>query len=41
MKILNEIGIDSIKLTKKDDSYYYLDFMESGSYEVFEQSNHP
>lgn len=34
-KMLNEIGIDSVKLTKKNDSYYYLDFVEVGSYEKF------
>lgn len=35
MKTLQEIGIDSVKLTKKNDSYYYLDFMETGSYDEF------
>lgn len=36
MKMLEEIGIDSVKLTKENDEYYYLDFMELGSYKDFE-----
>ncbi|MGY4105533.1 hypothetical protein ACWOA0_07950 [Ignavigranum ruoffiae] len=35
MEMLNEIGIDSVKLTKKNNHYYYLDFVETGSYEKF------
>jgi len=40
MELLNDIGIDSVKLSKKNDSYYYLDFMESGSYEEFSENNY-
>lgn len=39
MEMLEEVGIDSVKLTKKNDDYYYLDFMESGSFEQFEENN--
>lgn len=39
MRMLEEIGIDSVKLTKKDDNYYLLDFVEAGSYEEFEENN--
>lgn len=39
MDMLKEIGIDSVRLTKKNDDYYYLDFVEEGSYEVFEENN--
>lgn len=39
MAMLEEIGIDSVKLTKKNDNYYYLDFMERGSYDEFEENN--
>lgn len=39
MEMLDEIGIDSVKLTKKSDDYYYLDFLSSGSYEEFEMNN--
>lgn len=39
MGMLEEAGIDSVKLTKKTDDYYYLDFMESGSFEQFEENN--
>lgn len=39
MDMLDEIGIDSVKLTKKSDDYYYLDFLESGSYEEFEENH--
>lgn len=39
MKDLNEVGIDSVKLSKKNDQYYYLDFMHSGSYSEFELNN--
>ncbi|MDE1549487.1 restriction endonuclease PLD domain-containing protein [Jeotgalibaca caeni] len=39
MEMLEEVGIDSVKLTKKNDGYYYLDFMESGSFELFEENN--
>lgn len=35
--ILDKIGIDSIKLSKKNDGTFYLDFLKSGSYEDFEQ----
>lgn len=37
--MLNEIDIDSVKLTKKNDNYYYLDFVEAGSFEEFEENN--
>lgn len=39
IEMLEEVGIDSVKLTKKNDDYYYLDFMESGSFELFEENN--
>lgn len=39
MEILNEIGIDSVKLTKKNDYYYYLDFVEAGSFDNFVENN--
>lgn len=39
MNLLQEIGIDSVKLTKENDDYYFLDFMETGSYEEFELNN--
>lgn len=39
MKMLEELGIDSVKLTKKNDDYYYLDFMEVGSFEEFEENS--
>lgn len=39
MRMLEEAGIDSVKLTKRTDDYYYLDFMESGSFEQFEENN--
>lgn len=39
MRMLEEIGIDSVKLTKKNDNYYLLDFVEAGSYEEFEGNN--
>lgn len=38
-KLLDEIGIDSVKLTKKNNEYYILDFMESRSFEEFEENN--
>lgn len=38
-KMLDEIGIDSVKLSKKNDEHYILDFMESGSFEKFELNN--
>lgn len=39
MEMLEEVGIDSVKLTKKNDGYYYLDFRESGSFKLFEENN--
>lgn len=39
LNTLNELNIDSVKLTKKNDDYYYLDFVESGSYIEFEENN--
>lgn len=39
MEMLDEIGIDSVKLTKKSDDYYYLDFVETGSYEDFQENS--
>ena len=39
MEMLKEIGIDSIKITKKDDENYLLDFVEVGTYHEFEESN--
>ena len=39
MSTLNEIGIDSVKLTKKAEDYYLLDFMETGSYTEFKEEN--
>ena len=39
MEMLDEIGIDSVKLTKKSDYYYYLDFVETGSYEDFQENS--
>ncbi|MBG9982129.1 NgoFVII family restriction endonuclease [Aerococcaceae bacterium DSM 111020] len=39
MDMLHEIGIDSVKLSKRDDDHYVLDFMETGSFEEFEMNN--
>lgn len=39
MEMLNEIGIDSVKLSKRDESHYILDFMEIGSFEELELNN--
>lgn len=39
MELLNEIGIDSVQLSKRDDDYYILDFMETGSFDEFELNN--
>lgn len=39
MDLLDKIGIDSVKITKVDDENYYLDFVESGTYEIFEENN--
>jgi len=39
MEMLKEIGVDSIKLTKKDDENYLLDFVEAGSFSDFEENN--
>ncbi len=39
MDMLDELGIDSVKLTKKSDDYYLLDFMKSGSFKEFEENN--
>lgn len=36
-KMLDQIGIDSIKLSKRSDGNFYLDFVKSGSYEDFEK----
>lgn len=35
--MLDTIGIDSVMLSKIDDSNYVLDFLDSGSYDEFEQ----
>ncbi|MED3644314.1 NgoFVII family restriction endonuclease [Caldifermentibacillus hisashii] len=35
--MLNIIGIDSVKLSKVSETEFLLDFMETGSYEEFEQ----
>ena len=34
-KMLDQIGIDSLKLSKRHDGNFYLDFVKSGSYENF------
>ncbi|MCY3051438.1 NgoFVII family restriction endonuclease [Aerococcus urinae] len=39
MEFLNEVGIDSVKLSKKNLDYYLLDFMSSGSFKEFEENN--
>lgn len=39
MAMLDEIGIDSVKITKINDNNYLLDFMESGSFSKFEENN--
>lgn len=39
IEYLNELGIDSVKLSKRNDNYYYLDFMESNSFSEFEMNN--
>lgn len=39
MDMLKEIGIDSVKITKRNDDYYYLDFVEAGSFEAFKENN--
>lgn len=39
LDMLKEIGIDSVKLTKENDDYYMLDFVEAGSFEEFEENN--
>lgn len=36
--MLNIIGIDSVKLSKTSNGEFLLDFMETGSYEEFEQT---
>lgn len=33
---LDKIGIDSLKLSKRRDGNYYLDFLESGSFEIYQ-----
>ncbi|MEY8292056.1 hypothetical protein AAK882_05325 [Carnobacteriaceae bacterium 52-44] len=37
--MLKETGVDSVRLTKENDNYYFLDFVELGSYEEFEENN--
>ena len=37
--ILNELGIDSVRITKKDDKNYLLDFVEVDTYMKFEEDN--
>ena len=39
IEMLRELGIDSVKLTKKTDDYYILDFLETGSFREFEENN--
>ena len=39
MGLLKEIGIDSVKITKKDNQNYLLDFVEVGTYTKFEEDN--
>lgn len=39
IEMLKEIGVDSVKLTKENDNYYMLDFVELGSFEEFELNN--
>lgn len=39
IEMLNEIGIDSVKISKMTDNHYILDFMETGSFEEFELNN--
>lgn len=36
-ELLDQIGIDSVKLTKKNDTYYYLDFLATDSFEEFNE----
>lgn len=38
-KMLDEIGIDSVKLSKVNDDKYILDFTETGEFEKFEMNN--
>lgn len=38
-KKLDEIGIDSVKLTKISEEYYLLDFMETGRFQEFMTNN--
>lgn len=39
MELLKEIGIESVKITKKDNQNYLLDFVEVGTYTKFEEDN--
>lgn len=39
LRMLEEIGIDSVKITKENDDYYLLDFVEAGSFLEFEENN--
>ena len=39
MELLKEIGIDSVKMTKKDNQNYLLDFVEVGTHTKFEEDN--
>ncbi|MEL3908134.1 MAG: NgoFVII family restriction endonuclease [Treponemataceae bacterium] len=36
-EMLDNIGIDSVKLSKRYDGVYMLDFLKTGSYELFER----
>ena len=36
-EILDEKGIDSIKLTKKENNIFYMDFLKVGSYEEYKE----
>ena len=38
-KMLDIIGIDSVMLSKSKDNNFTLDFLKSGSYEIFEEEN--
>lgn len=38
-ELLDSIGIDSIKLSKMIDGTYKLDFLKSGSFEIFEENH--
>lgn len=41
MELLKELEVDSVKVTKLNNEYYYLDFMEYGSYADFHENNFP